>query len=566
MGAGDAGGLVESRLDEAGPEPVGFSTAQVHAGAEPDAGHGSRVAPIYLSAGFVFDDFDHARERFAGESYGYTYSRTGNPTTAAVERRLAALEGGGFGDAEAIVVASGQAALTVAFLGVLRAGDHIVSASSIYEGSRGLLRDNLARLGIEVDFVGGTSGGDANDPDSWRRAIRPTTRALFGEPIPNPRNDLLDLEAVASVAREAGIPFIVDNTLATPYLLRPIEFGADIVVHSASKFLAGHGTALGGVVVDAGRFDWAAHPDAFPHLSSPERALGGRSYMQAYGRFAYAAYARQVVASRFGPVLSPLNAFLLQQGVETLSLRVAQHSRNALAVARWLQEQPEVESVDYSGLASSPHHELARRYLPRGQGSVFSFTLAGGEPAARAFYDALRLFSRMTHLGDVRSLVLHPASTTHTLLTDEERIAGGIGPGLLRLSIGIEDADDLIRDLARGIRAVRAAAAIRRAQPRAPARPPSPASSRAPARSSARASARPEATSGRNPAPATTGSGFSSALGGRSRLSPAPEPIPYPEAQPARHPAPHGAPHPDVHPAPQPAPHGATDPEASSGR
>lgn len=433
-------------------EPLGFATAQVHAGTDVDTAFGARVTPVYLTAGFVFDDFEQARDRFAGVDEGYTYSRSGNPTTAAVERRLAVLEGATSApDAEAIVVGSGQAALAVAFLGILQAGDHVVSAASIYEGTRGLLRENLGRLGIEVDFV-----RNANDPDAWRRAIRPTTKAIFGEPIPNPKNDLLDLETVAAVAREAGIPFIVDNTLATPYLLRPFEFGADIVVHSASKFLAGHGSALGGVVVDAGRFDWSARPDAFPHLNTPQRALGGRSYVEAYGRSAYAAYTRQVVASRFGPTLSPLNAFLLQQGLETLSLRVAQHSRNALAVAAWLQVQPEVESVDYSGLASSPHHELAGKYLPDGQGSVFSFTLRGGEPAARAFYDALRLFSRMTHLGDVRSLALHPASTTHTLLTEDERLANGIGPGLLRLSIGIEDADDLIRDLARALDAVRA--------------------------------------------------------------------------------------------------------------
>ncbi|QDZ16848.1 O-acetylhomoserine aminocarboxypropyltransferase/cysteine synthase [Humibacter ginsenosidimutans] len=424
----------------------------MHAGTEPDAAFGSRIPPVYLSAGFVFDDFDQARDRFAGDEPGYTYSRSGNPTTAAVERRLAVLEGGAVApNAEAIVVGSGQAALSVALLGILQAGDHVVSATSIYEGTRGLLRDNLARLGIESSFV-----VDANDPDAWRRAIRPETRLLFAEPIPNPTNDLVDIEAIARVAHEAGIPLIVDNTLATPYLLRPFEFGADIVVHSASKFLSGHGTALGGVIVDAGTFDYSARPDSFPHLNTPQRALAGRTYVETYGRSASVAYTRQVVASRFGPTLSPFNAFLLQQGLETLSLRVAQHSRNALAVAAWLEGRPEVESVDYAGLASSPHHVLALKYLPDGQGSVFSFTLRGGEPAARAFHDALRLFSRMTHLGDVRSLVLHPASTTHTLLTEQERLANGIGPGLLRLSIGIEDADDLIRDLARGLAAVRA--------------------------------------------------------------------------------------------------------------
>jgi len=423
----------------------GFTTAQVHAGQAPDASYGSRITPIHLSAGFAFDDFDQARDRFNGDEDGYTYTRYGNPTIAAVERKLAALEGG----AEAIAVGSGQAAVSVALLGILSAGDHLLSARSIYEGSRGLFRDNFARMGIEVDFV-----DDANDPDAWRRLIRPNTRAFFGESIPNPRNEILDLSAVAAVADEAGVPLVIDNTLATPYLVRPIEHGATVVVHSASKFLGGHGSALGGVIVDSGRFDWATHAESFPHLAGPAHPLRKQSYTERFGAVAYAAYTRSAVASRLGPTLSPFNAFLLQQGIETLSLRVQRHSANALAVARWLEAQPEVESVDYSGLESNRYHELALRYLPRGQGSVFSFTLAGGVDAAERFVNAVRLFTPMSHLGDVRSLVLHAATTSHANLTPDELLAAGIAPGTLRLSVGIEDEPDLIRDLARALAAV----------------------------------------------------------------------------------------------------------------
>jgi O-acetylhomoserine (thiol)-lyase len=427
-----------------------FATLQVHAGEQPERGHGSRITPIYLSAGFEFDDFAQARDRFAGDDEGYTYSRVGNPTNAAVERKLAALEHG----TESIVVGSGQAAITVGLLGILKAGDHIVSARSIYEGTRGLFRENFARFGIDVDFV-----EDPSDLNEWRRRIRPQTRLVFGESIPNPRNDLIDIEEIARVAHASGLPFAIDNTLATPYLLRPADYGADIVLHSTSKFLAGHGSSLGGVIVDAGRFDWSERPEAFPHLNTPQAALKGASYVERYGRQAYAAYTRSVIASRLGPVLSPFNAFLLQQGIETLSLRVAQHSRNALAIAGWLSEQPEVESVDYAGLESSPYYPLAQKYLPHGAGSVFAFTLRGGEDAAERFLNNVELFTRMTHLGDVRSLILHPATTTHTLLTADELAANGISPGLLRLSIGIEDADDLIGDLERGLSAVRQARA-----------------------------------------------------------------------------------------------------------
>ncbi|MEJ8285129.1 O-acetylhomoserine aminocarboxypropyltransferase/cysteine synthase family protein [Curtobacterium citreum] len=424
----------------------GFSTEQVHGGFVPDAGHGARIPAIHMSSGFLFDDFDQARDRFAGTEDGYTYTRLGNPTNADVERRVALLERG----VEAILVGSGQAAATIAFLGLLQAGDHVLAARSIYEGTKGLLVQNLGRLGIEVNFV-----ADQRDLDEWARLVRPNTKAFFAETIPNPKNDVLDITGVADTAHRAGVPLIVDNTLATPYLVRPVEHGADIVIHSASKFLSGHGAGLGGVVVDGGTFDWSASPERWQHLTSPERSLGGESYVERYGNRAFVVFARDVVASRIGPTPSPFNAFLIRQGIETLSLRVERHSANALAVAQWLEAQPEVTSVDHAGLASSPFHDLAQRYLPRGAGSVFAFTLAGGEAAAHTFIDSVQLFSRMTHLGDVRSLILHPATTTHAGKTAAERADQGIDDGLIRLSVGIEDVADLLRDLERGFAALR---------------------------------------------------------------------------------------------------------------
>jgi len=423
----------------------GFATRQLHAGTKATGHVTPRATPIFLTAGFVLDDFDHATELFGGDSDGYSYTRVANPTTEAVEQRIAALEGG----TEAVLVGSGQAAVAIALLGLLEAGQHVVSAASIYEGTRGLLLDNLGRLGIESDFV-----NDMNDPAEWERLIRPSTRALFAESIANPKNEILDIAAIAEVARRHGIPLVVDNTFASPYLVRPIEHGADIVVHSASKFLAGHGAVLGGVIVDSGRFDAERSGILFPHLVERDR-LGRPSFAEKRGGDARIAYVREVVALRFGPTPSPLNAFLISQGIETLSLRVERQSANALGVARWLEQQDEVHSVDYSGLESNPYHALAQRYLPDGQGSVFSFTLRGGVAAAREFINALETFTHMTHLGDVRSLILHPASTSHTLRTEEELAQQGIWPGLLRVSIGIENLADLIRDLDRGLAAVR---------------------------------------------------------------------------------------------------------------
>jgi O-acetylhomoserine (thiol)-lyase len=429
-------------------EPAGFTTEQVHAGEFPEGGFGARITPIYLTAGFLFDSFDHAKARFDGDDGGWIYSRYGNPTNSAVEARIAALEHG----ADALLVGSGQAAITVAMLSILKAGDHFLATRSLYEGTRNLFTENFSRFGIDVDFV-----DDPHDLSEWRAKLRPNTRAVYGESIPNPKNDLLDFELVGDFAREAGVPFVIDSTVATPYLLRPVDFGASIVVHSASKFLAGHGNSLAGVVIDGGTFDWAAYPDKFPQFSAPDPS--GRSLVEQFGsRNAYLVYARNTIAARLGPSLSPFNAFLLQQGLETLSLRLERHSRNALAVARWLETQTEVVSVDYPGLESSAYHGLAERYFPRGSGSVFGFTLAGGQDAARTFIDSVQLFSRMTHIGDVRSMVLHPATTSHGHLTEDDKQRIGIGPGLVRLSVGIEDEPDLIRDLEHAFEALRAAA------------------------------------------------------------------------------------------------------------
>ncbi|AZH78399.1 O-acetylhomoserine aminocarboxypropyltransferase [Microbacterium sp. Y-01] len=420
-----------------------FATRAVHAARSRETA-AARATPIYLTAGFEFDDFDHAADHFStGTGFGYT--RTGNPTVRAVERQLASLESG----ADAVLVASGQAAVSTALLSVVGAGDHIVSSTHIYEGTRGLFLDNLARLDIETTFV-----EDIADPDAWRAAIRPNTRALFAESLANARNDVLDVAAVSAIADEVAVPLIVDNTLATPSLLRPIEHGAAVVVHSASKFLAGHGSVLGGVIVDDGRFDAERAGHNAPHLVLPGRG-GAPSVFSRHGGRARIAYARESVAPRFGASPSPLNAFLIGQGAETLSLRVERQSRNALEIARWLESQDAVESVDYAGLPSHPHHETAVRYLEGGFGSIFTFTLRGGLPAARRFVEDVRVFTHMTHIGDVRSLALHPGTTSHAQRTDAERAVLGVGPGTLRLSIGIEDVADLIADLSRVLESVR---------------------------------------------------------------------------------------------------------------
>ncbi|CAN7379774.1 PLP-dependent transferase [Microbacterium sp. LjRoot45] len=419
----------------------GFTTRQVHERGRAGASS-PRATPIYLTAGFSFDEYGDAASHF-GAGEGYAYTRIGNPTIDAVEGALAALEGG----SQALLLASGQAATSVALLSLAAAGDHIVVSNHIYEGSRGLILDNLSRFGIEADFV-----DDIGDPAAWEAAIRPETKALFAESISNATNRILDIAAVSAVGRRHGIPLVVDNTFATPYLLRPIEHGADVVVHSASKFLSGQGTVIGGAIVDSGRFDAARSGAKFPHLVAPGRG-GTASLVERTGGDARIAYARESVAPRLGPTPSPLNAFFIGQGIETLSLRVDRQSANALAVATWLATHPAVASVDYAGLPSHPDHALASELLPDGYGSVFTFTVAGDAGDARRVVEALDVFTHMTHLGDVRSLVLHPASTSHTHLTEAERLALGVFPGTLRLSIGIEDVDDLIDDLGRALAA-----------------------------------------------------------------------------------------------------------------
>lgn len=419
--------------------PTRFATKALHDAHVVDMAS-PRATPIHLTAGFTFDSFDDAAAHFTvGSGFGYT--RTGNPTVRTVERRLAALESG----ADAVLVASGQAAVVTALLAVAGAGDHIISSTHIYEGSRGLFLDNLSRLGIETDFV-----DDIADPGAWRSLIRPNTRALFAESISNARNDVLNIAAIARVADSASIPLIVDNTLATPALLRPIEHGAAMVVHSASKFLAGHGSVLGGVVIDDGRFNVARDGHLFPHLVLPGRG-GVASVAERHGEAARIAYARESVAPRFGPTPSPLNAFLIGQGIETLALRVERQSQSALAVAHWLATQDVVESVDYAGLATHPDHARAVSQLAGGFGSVFTFTLRGGQAAARHVIDSVNVFTHMTHIGDVRSLVLHPATTSHALLSPAERARVGVHEGTLRISIGIEDVEDLVSDLTQSL-------------------------------------------------------------------------------------------------------------------
>lgn len=419
--------------------PTRFATRALHDARAVDSAS-PRATPIHLTAGFTFESFDDAASHFnAGSGFGYT--RTGNPTVRTVERRLAALESG----ADALLVASGQAAVVTALLTVAGAGDHIISSTHIYEGSRGLLLDNLSRLGIETDFV-----DDIADPDAWGSLIRPNTRALFAESVSNARNDVLDISVIARVADAAGIPLIVDNTLATPALVRPIEHGAAIVVHSASKFLAGHGSVLGGVVVDDGRFNVARDGHLFPHLILPGRG-GVAAVAERHGGAARIAYARESVAPRFGPTPSPLNAFLIGQGIETLALRVERQSQSALAVARWLSTQEAIETVDYAGLATHPDHARAVAQLTGGFGSVFTFTLRGGHAAARRVIDGVNVFTHMTHIGDVRSLVLHPATTSHAILSPIERAQVGVHDGTLRISVGIEDVDDLVSDLTQAL-------------------------------------------------------------------------------------------------------------------
>ena len=425
-----------------------FETKQVHAGAAPDPTTGARATPIYQTTAYAFRDTDHAAALFGLAEMGNIYTRIMNPTQDVVEQRVAALEGG----VAAVALASGQSATTLAILNIAESGDHIVSSASLYGGTYNLFHYTLPKLGVDVSFV-----DDPDDLDEWRAAVRPNTKLFFGETVGNPRNNVLDIRAVADAAHEAGVPLLVDNTVPTPYLLRPFEHGADIVVHSATKFLGGHGTAIGGVVVDSGNFPWGEHADRFPGLTTADPSYHGLVYCDAVGPLAYAIKLRVQMLRDLGPAIAPLNSFLIIQGIETLSLRMERHTSNAQALAEWLEGRDEVAKVYYAGLPSSPFHAAAQKYLPRGAGGIVSFDIVGGVAAGKAFVDALELHSHLANIGDVRSLVIHPASTTHSQLSVEEQAATGVTPGLVRLSVGLEGIEDLKADLDAGFRAAKGA-------------------------------------------------------------------------------------------------------------
>jgi O-acetylhomoserine (thiol)-lyase len=428
-----------------------FETLQIHAGAAPDPTTNSRATPIYKTTAYVFNSAEHAKNLFALAEFGNIYSRIMNPTNDVAEKRIAALEGG----TAALTVASGSTAITYAVLNIANSGDHFVSSSSIYGGTYNLFKYTLARLGIEVTFV-----ENQDDAEEWKAAIRPNTKLLFAETIGNPKINVLDIELAAKVAHDNGIPLIVDNTIATPYLIRPFEFGADIVVHSATKFLSGHGTVIAGAIVDGGTFPWSQHVDKFPGLTEPDLSYNGVSYTGVLGdAIAYVIKARVQLLRDTGGALSADSAFSLIQGIETLSLRIERHVQNTQAVAEWLENHPDVASVNYSGLPSSPWYAAANKYAPKGVGAVLSFELKGGVDAGRALVESVTLFSHLANIGDVRSLIIHPASTTHSQLTPEQQLTAGVTPGLVRLSVGLENIVDLTADLEAGFAAARAESA-----------------------------------------------------------------------------------------------------------
>ncbi|ACX67794.1 MULTISPECIES: homocysteine synthase [Bacillales] len=419
-----------------------IETLAVHAGQELDPTTLSRAVPLYQTTSYGFKDSEHAANLFALKEFGNIYTRIMNPTTDVFEKRIAALEGG----AGALATSSGQAAITFSILNIAGAGDEIVSSSSLYGGTYNLFSNTLAKLGIKVHFV------DSTDPENFRQAINGKTKALFAETIGNPQGNVLDVEAVAAIAHENGIPLIVDNTFPSPYLLRPIEYGADIVVHSATKFIGGHGTSIGGVIVDSGKFDWTAN-DKFPGLTQPDPSYHGVVYTEAVGPIAYIIKARVQLLRDIGASLSPFNSWLLLQGLETLHLRVERHSENALKVAKYLENHEAVEWVSYAGLPSHPSYELAQKYLPKGQGAILTFGIKGGAAAGQKVIENVKLFSHLANVGDSKSLIIHPASTTHQQLSEDEQLTAGVNPELLRLSIGTESIDDILYDLEQAIAA-----------------------------------------------------------------------------------------------------------------
>lgn len=435
-------------------ESYSFETLQIHAGQSPDPTTGARALPLYQTTAYQFRDSKHAADLFSLAELGNIYTRIMNPTQDAVEQRIAALEGG----VAALLLSSGSAATSFAIMNIAEAGDHIVSSPSLYGGTYNLFHYTLPKFGIEVTFV-----EDPTDLESWRKAVRPNTKAFFGETIANPKNEILDIEGVANIAHEVGVPLIVDNTVATPYLIKPIEFGADVVVHSATKFLSGHGNAVVGAIVDSGKFDYAKYPDKFKGFNEPDPSYHGMVYAQALGvgsafgaNLSYIFKIRLQLLRDIGAAVAPFNAWLLAQGLETLSLRIERHVENAKAIATWLESHPSIEKVNYAALPSSPWHKNAQKYAPKGPGAVLSFEIKGGVEAGRKFVESLKLFSHVANIGDVRSLVIQPAATTHSQLTPEEQLTAGVTPGLVRLSLGLENIADLKADLEVGFAAAKA--------------------------------------------------------------------------------------------------------------
>lgn len=422
-----------------------FETLQVHVGQEaPDSATDARAVPIYATTSYVFKDSAQAAGRFGLTEGGNIYTRLMNPTSDVFEKRVAALEGG----AAALATASGSAAITYAIQNIATAGDHIVSASNLYGGTYNLFANTLKEQGLDVTFI------DESDPQNFEKAIKPNTKALYSETLGNPNSDILDIEAVAEIAHKHGIPLIVDNTFATPFLLRPIEHGADIVVHSATKFMGGHGSVMGGVIVDGGKFDWTQN-DKFPGISKPNPSYHGVVFAEACGNIAYIMKLRTTLMRDQGATISPFNSFLLIQGLETLSLRVERHVENAIKVVDYLKNHPQVEKVNHPVLSEGRQKELYNKYFPNGAGSIFTFEIKGGSDEAKKFTESLELFSLLANVADVKSLVIHPASTTHSQLSEEELLSGGIKPNTIRLSIGTEHIDDIIADLEHGFEAIK---------------------------------------------------------------------------------------------------------------
>jgi O-acetylhomoserine (thiol)-lyase len=413
----------------------GFETLCLHAGQIPDAQTGSRAVPLYQTTSYVFESADNTESLFKLQTFGNVYTRLSNPTTAVFEERMAALENG----RAAVATASGQAAEMVAFLNILQSGDHVVSSSKLYGGTYTMLAVNFKKLGIEATLV------DPGDPENFRRALKPNTKALFSETLGNPAINVIDIAAVGSIAREAGLPFIVDNTAASPYLCQPLAHGADVVVHSATKFIGGHGTTMGGVVVESGKFPW--DNGKFPSMTEPSAGYHGVRFYETFGDFGFTMKARMEVLRGFGPAISPFNAWLLLQGLETLPVRMDRHCANTMAVAKFLRDHPKVSWVSYPGLPESPYHALAKRYLPRGAGALLAFGIRGGYEAGVKFIEALTFVSHLANIGDAKSLVIHPASTTHRQLNEEELARAGVPPDMVRLSIGLESIDDILWDL-----------------------------------------------------------------------------------------------------------------------